>query len=158
MIMTPLIDVTFLLILFFMLVNRIVAEERVKMIPPELQDAQTYELGEVDKVTVSVGPLPYDDSARAKMKPYRFEGQAAVVQVGIGATFDPMDLPSITAEIEKYVAANAEVEVLLRADAAIHYDSIAPVMKAISDAKVTKVHLVAYLPDKGPSDRPPPGN
>ena len=46
---TPLIDVVFLLIIFFMLVTNIIAEEAVEMIVPQLDDPVTRELGNVDR-------------------------------------------------------------------------------------------------------------
>ena len=51
--MTPLIDVVFQLILFFMLVNNIVAEESIQMIVPLLEDPETQQLGDVHRIVIS---------------------------------------------------------------------------------------------------------
>ena len=143
---TPLIDVVFLLIIFFMLVNRIAAEETVEMVVPELLDPKTYELGEVDKIVINVAPSPDqrgDD-------PLEFDGEPRYVKVG-QRRYAVEDRAAITAELERIRALNPEVEVNLRADAALFFETVQPIMMAITDAKIGRINLVAYLPDEGPT-------
>ncbi len=151
--MTPMIDVTFQLIIFFMLVNNIIAEQNVELIPPDLEQAQTLELGEkVAQVVVSIEPLSYTAEDR-KENPLNFSGEA--VSVWIGSMRLPReDLATLTKELEDSVAKSPKnekgeplLEVLLRADCALHYAEIQPVMQAITAAKVAKINLVAYLPE-----------
>ena len=40
------------------------------------------------------------------------------------------------------------MQVLLRADAALYYDQVRPVMGAITAAGIGTVNLVAYLPEE----------
>ena len=61
---TPLIDVVFLLIIFFMLVSRIVADENVPMVVPALDDPKTYEPGQIEKIVVNVVPAAGDRRGR----------------------------------------------------------------------------------------------
>ena len=42
---------------------------------------------------------------------------------------------------------NPKVQVLLRADASLYFDSIHPVMKSITDAGIRRVNMVAYMED-----------
>ena len=151
---TPLIDVTFQLIIFFMLVNNIVAEESVEMIVPELTDPKTYELLDVDKITVNLVPTPYDRSTRVG-DPLANPMDVVAIRVGI-TDFAPGDLEGVTNLLKSGRAENDEMEVVLRADAAFRYADVAPVMSAITGAGITKINLVAFLPDKGPSNEPPP--
>ena len=45
---------------------------------------------------------------------------------------------------------NSTVEVVLRADAALYYDAVQPVMQAVTQAGIGKVNLAAFLPEPGP--------
>jgi len=142
---TPLIDVVFLLIIFFMLVNRIVAEETVEMIVPEVANPKTYELGEVEKIVVNVAPSP----DRRGDNPLEFDGEPRYVKVG-QLRFGLDDLAGITDALNRAKARNPELEVNLRADAALYFETVQPIMSAITDAKIGRINLVAYLPDQGP--------
>ncbi|MEM7577398.1 MAG: biopolymer transporter ExbD [Planctomycetota bacterium] len=144
--MTPLIDVTFLLIVFFMLVSNIVANESVPMVVPELADPETRELGEVDKVVVNIAPATFSGDARLQ-SPLDHPGIARFVQVGAGSRYEMSNLAGLTEALKTEVEARPEVEVLLRADAALFYDQVQPVMDAITAAGVGVVNLVALMPD-----------
>ncbi|MEM1099284.1 MAG: biopolymer transporter ExbD [Planctomycetota bacterium] len=144
--MTPLIDVTFLLIVFFMLVSNIVANESVPMVVPELSDPKTRELGEVDKVVVNIAPASFSGDARLD-SPLDHPGSAQFVQLGAGTRYDMGRLAGLTEALKQEVEARPDVEVLLRADAALYYSQVQPVMDAITDAGVGVVNLVALMPD-----------
>ena len=145
--MTPLIDVTFQLIIFFMLVNNIIAEENVDMLVPNLEQPRTRELGEVDKVTINVAPQEYDRTDRTSGNPLNFPGDAMFVQIG-QEKYGIDQLGQMVESLKQSKAANSEVEVLLRADAALYYKSIQPVMDAINSAGISTVNLVAVIPDE----------
>ena len=147
---TPLIDVVFLLIIFFMLVNRIVAEETVDMVVPELIDPKTYELGEVEKIVVNIAPSPDERGDN----PLEFDGLPRYVKVG-QRRFDLGDRAGITQELTRLRNLNAELEVNLRADAALYFETVQPIMTAITDARISRINLVAYLPDQGPTAQGP---
>ena len=146
---TPLIDVVFLLIIFFMLVNKIVSDETVQMVVPELTDAKTYDLGELDKISVSVAPIEGDRGSN----PLNWDGEPQYIQVGT-QRFDMSDLQGVTSALTDARIRNEKVEVNLRADAALYFEAVQPVMTAITDAKIGKINLVAYLPDEGPAEPP----
>ena len=142
--MTPLIDVTFLLIVFFMLVNNIVASESVPLLPPKLEDPTTRDLGDVDKIVVSLVPLPFDGSDRAD-DPLNHPGAAQHLRMGL-ERFELDQLAAFTDRLRARRAEAPETSVLLRADAAAHYREVEPVMTAITNAGIGTVHLVAQMP------------
>jgi biopolymer transport protein ExbD len=143
---TPLIDVVFLLIIFFMLVNNIVTAESVQMRLPELEDPQTRELGEVDRIVVNIVPAEYDRDERAA-NPLSHQGTPAGYQVGI-VRYGLDGLPQITEQLRAAKAENPEVQVLLRADSAIYYQAVQPVIAAITAAEIGRINLVAYQEDQ----------
>lgn len=145
---TPLIDVVFLLIIFFMLVNNIVSEETVDMILPEIENPQTRELGDVDRIVINVAPEPFTRQGREEF-PLTHTGTASYIKVGTGSgsRFEITDLAGITAKLKEVKALRPEVEVLLRADGAIYYDVVQPLMGAVTSAGIETVNLVAYMPE-----------
>ena len=143
--MTPMIDVTFQLIIFFMLVNNIIAEENVPMIVPDLDEPKTRELGEVERVTVNVAPMPFDMRSRRQGNPLDHDGEATRVKIGL-AYYPLDDLDGIRAALAAARQANPEVEIVLRADSAIYYRQVQPIMDAIAAAEISKVNVVALMP------------
>ena len=145
---TPLIDVVFLLIIFFMLVNNIVSEETVDMILPEIEDSQARELGEVDRIVINVAPEPFTRKGREEF-PLTHTGTASYIKGGTGSNsrFEFNDLPGITEKLKQVKAQRPDVEVLLRADGAIYYDVVQPLMAAVTSAGIETVNLVAYMPE-----------
>jgi len=142
--MTPLIDVVFQLIIFFMLVNNIISEQSVQMVVPRLDESRTRELGEGHRVFVNVAPFDHTPDDRAG-NALSFPGEAQFVRIG-QATFAVGDLEGMARELREWKARDPQVEVLLRADAALYYEAVAPVMTAISAAEIQAVNLVAYMP------------
>jgi len=143
--MTPLIDVTFQLIIFFMLVNNIIAEENVSMIVPNLEKPKTRELGEVERVTVNIAPMPFDLAARVTGNPLNHPGEATQVKIGL-LYFSLDDPDAIRSSLAAARQATPEVEIMLRADSALYYREVQPIMDAISAAGITKINVVAFMP------------
>jgi biopolymer transport protein ExbD len=142
--MTPMIDVVFQLIIFFMLVNNIISEEAVQMIVPELENPKTRELGPENRITVNLAPQSYDPSR--PIGDLNIPGEPSLVKVGL-EQYSLDDIEGVTATLKEVKAANENVEVLLRADCGLFYDEVQPVMQAITSAGIVKVNLVAYLPE-----------
>lgn len=156
---TPLIDVVFLLIIFFMLVTNIIAEEAVDMIVPQLDDPETRELGNVDRVVVNLSPHPYGVERLAD-HPLNYPGDVYQIQIGHRLTFAADNLARLTAELEDAIirgphdaSGNSTLEVVLRADAALFYSEVAPALEAITAAGISKINMVAYLPEYGPTQK-----
>ncbi len=152
--MTPLIDVTFQLILFFMLVNNIIADEAIQLKVPTLEDPKTRELGDVNRVIISVAAsTDYDQKAR-DANPLAFEPRARIISVGhLSWNLEAMTHSDALKELEKLLLDEKQkdpnVQVLLRADAALHYSEVEPVMAVITQCKIETVNLVADLPGPG---------
>ena len=171
---TPLIDVVFLLIVFFMLVNNIVTEDVPKVQLPDLDQPNVYPPEGEKRVIVNIiyslehtgeyGP------GQAVGEVLSREGVAARINVG-GVDFwliDDKEQPvkNITEVYENFrekckgmiqarmVNATTPPNIMLRVDAAVDYASVLPVMTnlqlAMSEAlggelaANTPVHLVAY--------------
>ena len=147
---TPLIDVTFLLIIFFMLVNNIVGEEMVEMFVPELHEPRTHPLGETSRVVVNVAPMPGSIRDR-EADPLLYSGEAYMVKVGM-QEFPIHDMAGVTASLREAVATNPDIEVLLRADAALYYEQVQPVLVAITQAGIAQVNVAAALEDEAAGD------
>lgn len=152
--MTPLIDVTFQLILFFMLVNNIIAEESMQMKVPRLIEPQTQELGEVDRVVINVRQADFNSEQR-DLNPLQAEGLVGVIRVGMkdfnisdGSITAVDALKEVTRLLKEAKEKNEKVQVVLRADAALNYDEVKPVLVAITEAKISMSNLVAYMDEK----------
>jgi len=153
--MTPMIDVVFQLIIFFMLVNNIIAEESVEMIVPKLYDAKVKLLESDNRVTVNVRPNPLRGTTERLLEgnPWSYDGEAYRVKVGLDE-FDLQNLDLVTQTLKDAQQKNPNIHVLLRADGALYYQSIQPVMNAITLAGIETVNLVAYMPKEGPPAAP----
>lgn len=152
---TPLIDVVFLLIIFFMLVNNIVSDENVPLIPPSLDDSQARELGEVKKITISVAP-GVEPSPERRLDPLLISGESAYIRVGTHAEEIPINNMDRVTELLKDAVergprdaeGNTALEVRLRADGAIFYKEMQQIMAAITAAGIQTVNMVAFLEDQ----------
>ena len=142
--MTPMIDIVFQLIVFFMLVNNIISDENAVMIVPELENPITHELGRENRITVNLVPQSYD--LGRQINDLNIPGEAKEVMVGL-EVYSLEDMQGVTESLKEAKAQNEDIEVLLRADSGLYYDEVQPVMQAITSAKIVKVHLVAYLPE-----------
>jgi len=119
--LTSLIDVTFLLIVFFVLVSRLNEVEQVELDLPSPVDAATTVLEGPEQVIVSV--LPGDS------------GEAKSYRVGIvDFTADRTGIEAMTARLKELFRANPSLNVNVRADRATHYEHVEPVMRAVSIA------------------------
>lgn len=151
---TPLIDVVFLLIIFFMLVNNIITEQSVQMIVPQLDDPTTRELDDASRLIVNIAPADYAYKERID-EPLMFDGEARFIRVGL-QTFASDDLEGVTAALVDAKADNPDLEVVLRSDGALYYGVVQPVMGAITRAGIDTVNLVAYMPERGVAIEQPP--
>ena len=146
---TPLIDVVFLLIIFFMLVSNITSEEAVEMVLPDLEDAVTSELGDEKRIVINIAPKPNRDRKLGmEGNPLDHEGEAAYVKIGAVARFEMNELPKMTEALRSLREDRPDVPVLLRADSALYYSSVTPVLNAITAAGIADVKLIAYLPEE----------
>lgn len=161
--MTPLIDVTFLLIIFFMIISNVISEETVQMVVPELVEPRVRQFEEMRTIVVNIAPRPYGGDDRTPDH-LNWSGEADYVKVDSRKiSLDRLDvvtelLSAAVKESPKDAEGNPQLEVLLRADSALHYTQVQPILGAITAAGIGKVHLVAYLPNRGPPLQGGPGS
>ena len=141
---TPLIDIVFLLIVFFMLASTMVTKQSVDMVVPKLENPQTHEVLEENRIVLSIAP---NNDKRDRGKPLDIEGSAAFVQVG-NERLAIDDLKGITGALKTLARRNPNAEVYIRADASIYFNNIQPVMGAIAQAGIGTVNLAAFLPQE----------
>lgn len=166
---TPLIDVVFLLIVFFMLVMNIVSDENPEMQLPEVDKPNVYPPEGERKVTINIVPEspfegdmgPGNSTSAVLSRP----GQAEYVQIAnskwkLGEENAMVDFRErLKQMIQARMAGPDNPPIIqLRVDAAIYYAQVLPVMTnlqlAMAEAlggelaAVTPVHLVAYQDDE----------
>lgn len=119
--LTSLIDVTFLLIVFFVLVSRINEAEAVRMDLPSPKDAATVSADADHLVVINVLPAPDGTVSGYRVGATDFERGDA----GLGA---------MTSHLAALYRANPRSNVNVRADRATQYEFVEPVMTAVSAA------------------------
>jgi biopolymer transport protein ExbD len=119
--LTPMIDVTFLLIVFFVLVSQIVEVENVQMDLPRPADPATVKQGEEQRTVINLVPAPGGRIRGYRLGTRTFPAGAAGVE-------------ALTAHLSSLYASNPQLAINLRADRGTRYELVAPVMQAITDA------------------------
>ena len=120
-----------------------VARQAVKMTVPDLEKSEAHELSDENRIVINVAPV---SGKRDNNSPLEYEGNPAFVQIGVYGVFDIKDHEGITAALKDVVKKNPAIKLSLRADAAIYYNHIEPIMTDITKAGIGTVNMVAYLP------------
>lgn len=133
--LTSLIDVVFLLLVFFLLATQLVQEKRVKMELPSLDDRQSAELPRSSRVIVNVIPpeLEAELGGAYQLDKSVFPGDAPGVR-------------SLGEALARSRAENTAVRVLLRASRDEAYERVHPAMQAVTLAGIAQVDLVTVPP------------
>jgi biopolymer transport protein ExbD len=119
--LTPMIDMTFLLVVFFILVSRITSVEQIPLELPNPFDPASNPAPEAPRLVVSI--------------PGNEEGAATgVVYDQQTYDIDAGDLDLLTGAIAARLEVMPDLQVNLRADRRVPYDAVAPVMNALADA------------------------
>ena len=130
--LTPLIDLSFLLVIFFVLVLRISSAERVPLELPSPEESVSKLPDDDRRTVVSVVPDPSDPS------------RATIQAGGRLFTLDEGGLAEFLDFVATARAASPDTLLNVRADASLPYSAVRPVLEAIADSGVTppKVQLV----------------
>lgn len=135
--LTSLIDVVFLLLVFFLLATQLTREQRIEMDLPALDDRESAPTPDSD-TRVIVNVIPF--SRRGE-----FGGAYQVEkQVFPG---DPPGVEALAETLRRAKAADPGVRVLLRAPRDEHYERVHPAMQAVTLAGVSAVDLVTVPPE-----------
>lgn len=121
--LTPMIDVTFLLIVFFVLVSQIVEVEHVDLNLPQPERPLTARMEDDRRVVINVVPRSRGSS---EIESYRVGGRA------FPPTKDGVE--GMIVHLAALYAANPNLNVNLRADRATHYEWVEPAMRAVVEA------------------------
>ena len=119
--LTPMIDMTFLLVVFFILVSRITSVEQIPLELPSPFDPAANPAPEAPRLVVNI---PGDDYGTA----------TGVIYDQQEYSFDEGDLDLLTGAIAARLEVMPELQVNLRADRRVPYESVAPVMNALAMA------------------------
>ena len=118
--LTPMIDVSFLLIVFFVLVSHISEVEHVEMALPRPTDPASEAPGQEQRVVINVMPGLLGDASGYKM----------------GTRIYPPDeggVAALTDRLAQMYESNPGVHITLRADRGTHYKWVQSAIRAIGD-------------------------
>ncbi len=128
--LTPMIDVTFLLIIFFMLVSQFTQSETDPIHVPRPTDSQAREMKYPHKLIIT---LVHDG-----------EGGVRRYKVGSRLAPDMETVRRIAEESNRIAESEGEtLAVIVRADRDVQYQYVRPVMEAIAEAGLQNVNLAA---------------
>lgn len=119
--LTPMIDVTFLLIVFFVLVSQIVEVENVDLDLPRPEAAASELPGEKSRIVINVVPGAGGDAAGYRMSNRRYVADTA-------------GLEAMARSLAAMYRENPSLGVNLRADRRTDYRWVEPVFQAVSAA------------------------
>ncbi len=133
--LTPLIDVVFLLITFFMVVAQIQRTRLEVLELPRLSAAESSKASPDESVVINVLPLGPDGEARG----YRF-GSRTFAET-------PAGLAQLVKSLQEEGANLTESRVLVRAARNEMYERVHPLLTTIAQAGITRVHVVTVDED-----------
>ncbi|MBN1764210.1 MAG: biopolymer transporter ExbD [Sedimentisphaerales bacterium] len=144
--MTPMIDVVFLLIIFFMLICQFIVQENYKLeIPDDCAHAIVPDHPDEGAITVSVYPKPVQDDETA---------QNEVLFAVRSYRFDPADpryrhdgdllIADMSRQITEQAQRKSDPLINLRADKDMTYGNVQKALLALARSKITRVQLAAY--------------
>lgn len=134
--LTPLIDVVFLLLVFFLLATQLTREARVEMDLPALHDRESAPPKDSGETRVIVNVLPAEAGATP----------GYLVNKDVFAE-DAPGVEALAAALRRAREADPRVKVLVRAGRVEAYRRVHPVLQAVTLAGVSSVELAAVAPD-----------
>ena len=134
--LTPMIDVTFLLIVFFVVVSQIVEVESEDMMLPEPTDPLTMQPSDERRVIINVMKNVADRGT--------IEGYKIGKQLFPGS---PEGVSRMAAHLEKLYRDDPNININLRADRVTHFEWVEPAMQAVAlaAANLQEPDLVARV-------------
>jgi biopolymer transport protein ExbD len=135
--MAPLIDVVFLLIIFFTLVSTFASAENINMDLPAPEKSQAESGKIVDRVLLNC----------------QF-AERGIAQVQNGVLYSvgpspPERLDTIAQKLAAARRANPKLKVVIRADKRLRYEQVREVMSVVAEAGIENLTLVAHVSAAG---------
>lgn len=131
--LTPMIDVSFLLIVFFVLVSRLSDAEQAPLALPAVRDGVAVRAGDEARVVLNVLPVAEDAGGNATEDATR----GAIGGYAVGTRVFPASAEGVAALAEQLAEGyrrNPRLAVHLRADRGAHYGWVEPAMRAVTTA------------------------
>jgi biopolymer transport protein ExbD len=129
---TPMVDVIFLLTIFFMLVTRFSSEEQVPMELPEPTSSQALLTPMPERVVINCRLADLGDPL----------GRSALYSVGPN---QPEPLSVISDRLAAMRRESPGIKVVVRADRRLHYADVRPVMNVIAQNSIPMLNVVAHI-------------
>jgi biopolymer transport protein ExbD len=126
--MTPLIDVTFLLLTYFMLATHFASAERPDMKLPRPDDSQAVERLQENKIIIN---MLYNEKHP--------EPDLSFGSVAVGS------MAELSERLTSLAERNPKIEVTLRADRRLRYGDVKKVMETVAASNLGKLQVVAEL-------------
>jgi len=126
--MTPMIDVTFLLLTFFMLASHFASVEKVNVDLPRPDDNQSVDRRLKDKVIINILHVEGTSQPRFQLGPVPV---ASVADLG--------------GRLKEVGELNPNMQVILRADRRLPYGKVREVMEVVAAANLTRLQVVTDL-------------
>ncbi len=134
--MAPMIDVVFLLIIFFVLISTFASAERIVMELPEPDRSQARNIKLTDRVIINVQLLDPDSP------------ETSAVGYSIGPS-RPEPLGSIDERLGRYKRAVPDLKVIIRADRRVRYGDVREVMEIVAENEIEMMNIVAHVGETG---------
>ncbi|HVZ94751.1 MAG TPA: biopolymer transporter ExbD [Phycisphaerales bacterium] len=141
--LTPLVDVVFMLVVFFMLITQLSKEEVIDMTLPRLREPATEPIAAEGRVIVNVVPRELTGESGG------FGGDYRVSTLSFTNTGEGVN--ALTGVLREARMRDSGVRVIVRASRTERYDRVHPVLQAVTRAGIARVDLVA-LPEEPARD------
>ena len=145
--LTAMMDVTFQLIIFFILVSNFTAAELPAVDLPMPTDLMAMDDNGEAVVVISI--IPFDVSDRV-VGHDEYDGRASHVVIN-GRQIDVRAYDELTSLLKAGVEAGEYRAVDLRADDRLYFDEVEPIMRAIGRAGIRCVNIVTRMENMAPS-------
>ncbi len=129
---TPLVDVVFLLTIFFMLITRFSSAEHVRMQLPQPTDSRAKVTKIPERIIINCRLAPPADP----------QGRNVIYSVGPNA---PVSLDSLSNRLAALKREQPKLSAVIRADRRLHYADVRAVMQIIADQGIEMLNVAAHV-------------
>ncbi len=136
--MAPMIDVVFLLIIFFVLVSTFASAERIPMELPDPDSSQALNVKLTDRAIINVQLVDPDSPGSSE------------VAYSIGPN-RPQSLAVISERLMAHKRAVPDLKVVIRADKRVRYGDVREIMEIVAEHGIEMMNIVAHVGDAGPA-------
>lgn len=145
--MTPMIDCTFQLIIFFMLTTQTASADFVRLNVPKPDFSQARKPDESNRAMINVVPYsPIEIRRNRALLGVAKEYRVGVTSIRRG---DTEKLIRVLKAARKRCPDPKKFVVEIRADKRIRYNQVEPVLSALEEAKLSKMYITAMLYQQG---------